>query len=79
MDFQPTTGEQVVREQFYGLTKREYFAAKALPQVIAVQFELGKMGETTGLGVEESAEKAVEYADALIAALNKPAETGEVK
>jgi len=27
-DFQPTTGDQVVREQFFGLTKREYFAGK---------------------------------------------------
>jgi len=30
-DFQPFTGEQVVREQWGGMTLRDYFAAKAMP------------------------------------------------
>lgn len=29
-DFQPLTGEQVVREQWGGMTLRDYFAAKAM-------------------------------------------------
>lgn len=32
-DFQPYTGDQVVREQWEGMTLRDYFAAKALPAV----------------------------------------------
>jgi hypothetical protein len=30
LDFQPITGEQVVREQWSGLSMRDYFAANAL-------------------------------------------------
>ena len=29
-DFQPCTGDQVVREQWSGMTLRDYFAAKAM-------------------------------------------------
>jgi hypothetical protein len=36
-DFQPTTGEQVVRESFVGMTLRDYFAAAALQGIIAAQ------------------------------------------
>lgn len=34
-DFQPLTGEQVVREQWGGMTLRDYFAAKAMAALIA--------------------------------------------
>lgn len=35
-DFQPYTGDQVVREQWEGMTLRDYFAAKALPAMYRV-------------------------------------------
>ena len=33
-DFQPCTGDQVVREQWDGMTLRDYFAAKAMHAII---------------------------------------------
>ncbi len=35
LDFQPHTGEQVVREQFFGATLRDYFAAKAMAAYVS--------------------------------------------
>lgn len=34
-DFQPLTGEQVVREQWGGMTLRDYFAANAMQSLLA--------------------------------------------
>ena len=34
-DFQPLTGEQVVREEWGGMSMRDYFAAKAMAALIA--------------------------------------------
>ena len=34
MDFQPTTGDQVVREQFPGLSIRDWFAGKAMQGIL---------------------------------------------
>ena len=34
-DFQPLTGEQVVREQWGGMTLRDFFAAKAMQSLLA--------------------------------------------
>lgn len=34
-DFQPLTGEQVVREQWGGMSIRDYFAAKAMQSLLA--------------------------------------------
>lgn len=34
-DFQPHSGEQVVRESYGGMTLRDYFAAKAMHAIIA--------------------------------------------
>jgi len=36
-DFQPCTGDQVVREQWSGMTLRDYFAAKAMQGLLAAQ------------------------------------------
>ncbi len=33
-DFQPFTGEQVVREQWEGMSLRDYFAAKAMQSML---------------------------------------------
>jgi hypothetical protein len=38
IDTQPTTGEQCVREQYPGMTLRDYFAAAAL-QAYALEFQ----------------------------------------
>lgn len=48
-----------------GLSKREYFAGRALQGIISKPHQLE---------VEEVAAIAVKYADALISALNKPKE-----
>jgi hypothetical protein len=55
------SGQQSIYDAETGLTKREYFAAMAMQGIAtdaSVQFEM-------------AAKIAVEYADALIAALNK--------
>jgi len=62
-DFQPGTGEQVVREQFFGLTKRELFAAMVLQGMVS--------NPDTRTTYEEKAHKALMNADALILALGK--------
>jgi len=36
-DFQPCTGDQVVREQWSGMSLRDYFAAKAMQGLLAAQ------------------------------------------
>ena len=38
VDFQPTTGEQVVRQQFPGLSKREWFAGQAIAGMCASDY-----------------------------------------
>jgi len=50
-----------------GMTLRDYFAAKALQGLIAGCFA----GNNTGFTVEGNCAAAVQYADALIAELNK--------
>lgn len=57
-------------KHFSGLTVREYFAAKALDGMLANP-------DIESISPSETAGVAIAYADALIAALNKPAETGE--
>ena len=61
MDFQPATGEQVIREQFPGMSLRDYFAGQVLS---------GLVGGT--IGPDQDAEYAYITADAMIAARNKP-------
>src|SRR5690606_36001510 len=41
-DFQPYTGDQVVREQWEGMTLRDYFAAKAMAALIAEPLNEGQ-------------------------------------
>jgi hypothetical protein len=50
----------------YGLTKREYFACRAMQGILSSSITLGSEHETC--------QSAVIHADALIAALNKPKE-----
>lgn len=55
-DFQPTTGQQVVRDQYGGMTLRDYFAAAVLQSFA-----------TRGIyGPKEAAEEAYKYADAML-------------
>ena len=54
------------------LTKREQFAMHAMNAYMAGNFAFsGEYGEIIFPSPEETAEQAVEYADALIAELNK--------
>lgn len=50
------------REVAYGLTKREYFAARAMQGIVSSKIEAG---------YDIASSWAVQYADALIDALNK--------
>jgi hypothetical protein len=52
-----------------GLTKRELFAAMAMQAVIPVLFSGVKIKDTSLNGESLAAAQAVEYADALLAAL----------
>jgi hypothetical protein len=70
IDFQPTTGEQVVRQQFPGLTKREWFAGLAMQGMLSASDREGRPDDIrrmSGLYAEASAI----YADALLAELSK--------
>ena len=59
-------GQQVVREQYSGITIRDYFAAKALQGLLACQ-SLGYL--YTGKDAElKAASEAYRYANAMIAA-----------
>lgn len=61
--FQPTTGEQVVREQFPGMSLRDYFAAKAL-QMIVINDVTGRPENFR----EHYSKGAYEWADAMLKA-----------
>lgn len=51
--------------QYYGMTLRDYFAAKALQGICAHQ-------DTWGLQMKQIAESAYEAADAMLAARSQP-------
>ncbi len=59
-DFQPTMGEQVVREQFQGMSLRDYFAAKAMQAIIS------NPGIKEGVKNELIVRLAFEMADCMI-------------
>ena len=40
MDFQPTTGEQVIREQFPGMTLRDWFGGQALARIATEECDM---------------------------------------
>lgn len=62
-DFQPNTGSEVTREQWGGLSKREYFAGLAMQAWIT---DNAKLDDCSG-----AASWAVGYADALLAELER--------
>lgn len=61
-----TAGDSHPREIYYGLTKRELFAAMALQGICA-----NSMPHYAGLDSDKIAQWSVTQADALIAELNK--------
>ena len=63
MDFQPSTGIQVVREQTFGLTIREHFAGLAMQGLLSDPNRNGTNAQF--------AYSAVKMADALISELAK--------
>lgn len=71
---QPTFNSegQICNESFKyeGVSKREYFAAKAMQSVIMLQKDQS---------FENDAELAVKYADALLAELEKPVVSNETE
>lgn len=60
-DFQPCTGDQVVREQWSGMTLRDYFAAKAMQGYCA-------MDGSFDCNADDIAADAYAIADAMLAA-----------
>ena len=63
MDFQPTTGEQVVREQHNGISLRDWFAGQALAGFCANSDP--QLSNATASAI---AKWAYEIADAMLAA-----------
>lgn len=59
-DFQPLTGEQVVREQWGGMTLRDYFAAKAMQTLLGSEY-------TSGHGLHEGWTRALAHESYMIA------------
>lgn len=68
-DFQPTTGEQVVREQFFSMTLRDYFAAKAM-QSLLLDARYSQCGNEAAVACEVS-RMAGRVADAMLAERSK--------
>lgn len=72
-DFVPTTGEQVVREQFFGMSVRTWLAGKALSGILSNQDLLEMIDED--LGYDSTKEGAAKYAllvaDSMIKAMNQ--------
>lgn len=67
LDFQPQTGQQVVREQFLGMTLRDYFAAKALPPIMETVATLTPAEISAWATQEETIAKlAYFFADAML-------------
>ena len=62
-DFQPTTGEQVVREQWSGLSLRDWFAGQALT----------KASQGSNGTADDTAKRAYYIADAMLAARERGA------
>jgi hypothetical protein len=60
MDFLPTTGEQVVREQFPGMSLRDWFAGLALNGMLS--------DPNLSAEPEEFADYAYRHADAMLKA-----------
>lgn len=75
VDFQPMTGEQVVREQFVGMTLRDYFAAKFAAHICAG--EAARMVASRDKNYDETnweqivASNAYNFADAMLAERSK--------
>ena len=72
-DFQPCTGDQVVREQWSGVTLRDYFAASAIQGLLANPGGAIQQNGMSGWGwcnctVDGVAEFAWHIADAMLRA-----------
>jgi hypothetical protein len=77
MDFQPGTGEQVVRWQESGMSLRDWFAGQALAGLLAsgVMRDLGDVQPGDGLfGHHRAAKLAMLAADAMLAQREKGGE-----
>jgi hypothetical protein len=69
MDFQPTTGEQVVREQYSGLSLRDWFAGQAMENCMKNAFDHFMKGLIAGKEIPKyTAINAYIIADAMLAA-----------
>lgn len=76
MDFQPTTGEQVVREQFPGMSLRDWFAGQALVGILSNHTLLSEVdfNSPPSSTRQAASDYAFAVADCMIAARNKPTE-----
>ena len=74
-DFQPDTGQQVVREQGFGLTIREHLAAMAMQGLMSSPFfeKVLAASKDEDAATQVVVRSSIEMADALIAELAKPA------
>lgn len=63
----PVFPQESATVRYFGLTKRELFAAMALQGLASIPL----LGETPSGAVKSDTERAVSYADALIAELAK--------
>lgn len=66
MDFQPTTGQQVVREQGFGLTKLEWFAGLVVQSLVTEQSIKGTRISELSKYPETVASMAFDVAEAML-------------
>ena len=68
MDFQPHTGNQVVRDQWFGMTLRDWFAGQALSHIGNEYVACGDITPQAQDHAKTLAAHAYNIADAMIAA-----------
>jgi hypothetical protein len=71
MDFQPTTGEQVVRDQYPGVSRLDYFAAAVIGPLMASDGFEQRVILDRGFNIDDlpkfAAEQAFYIAEAMLA------------
>ncbi len=70
-DFQPCTGEQVVREQYPGMSLRDWFAGMALQGLLANSFYAEQNHNNANVTAQSASKAAYAHADVMLTIRDK--------